>query len=82
MENTSERAQTIITALGGADNLTDVDCCATRLRISVNDPSKVDEALLKETGAKGVIMKGKGVQVVYGPHVTIIKNEITEIVGE
>ena len=44
--------------------------------------SKVDEALLKETGAKGVIMKGKGVQVVYGPHVTIIKNEITEIVGE
>ncbi len=82
MENTSERAQTIITALGGADNLTNVDCCATRLRISVNDPSKVDEALLKETGAKGVIMKGKGVQVVYGPHVTIIKNEISEIVGE
>lgn len=82
MENSSERAQTIITALGGSDNLTNVDCCATRLRISVNDPEKVDEALLKETGAKGVIVKGKGVQVVYGPHVTIIKNEITEIVGE
>ncbi len=82
MDNSSERAQTIITALGGSDNLTNVDCCATRLRISVNDPEKVDEALLKETGAKGVIVKGKGVQVVYGPHVTIIKNEITEIVGE
>jgi PTS system maltose and glucose-specific IIC component len=82
MENSSERAQSIITALGGSDNLTNVDCCATRLRISVNDPEKVDEALLKETGAKGVIVKGKGVQVVYGPHVTIIKNEITEIVGE
>ena len=38
MENSSERAQTIITALGGADNLTNVDCCATRLRVSVNDP--------------------------------------------
>ncbi len=82
MDNSSERAQTIITALGGADNLTAVDCCATRLRVSVNDSAKVDEALLKETGAKGVIVKGKGVQVVYGPHVTIIKNEITEIVGE
>ncbi|WP_203248575.1 PTS transporter subunit EIIC [Sporosarcina beigongshangi] len=81
-DNSSDRAQTIITALGGADNLTAVDCCATRLRISVNEPDKVDEALLKETGAKGVIVKGKGVQVVYGPHVTIIKNEITEIVGE
>lgn len=81
-ENSNERAQTIIMALGGADNLSAVDCCATRLRISVNDPDKVDEALLKETGAKGVIVKGKGVQVVYGPHVTIIKNEITEIVGE
>lgn len=81
-KNSNERAQTIIMALGGADNLSAVDCCATRLRISVNDPDKVDEALLKETGAKGVIVKGKGVQVVYGPHVTIIKNEITEIVGE
>ena len=81
-ENTSERAQTIITALGGADNLTTVDCCATRLRISVLDADIVDEALLKETGAKGVVMKGNGIQVIYGPHVTIIKNEIAEIVGE
>ncbi|CAM3885923.1 PTS system, glucose-specific enzyme II, ABC component [Lederbergia lenta] len=81
-ENSSERAQTIITALGGANNLTDVDCCATRLRVSVNDADKVDEALLKETGAKGVVRKGNGIQVIYGPHVTIIKNEIAEIVGE
>lgn len=80
--NASDRAQTIITALGGTDNLTTVDCCATRLRVSVRDSEIVDEALLKETGAKGVVIKGNGIQVIYGPHVTIIKNEITEIVGE
>ncbi|HLU21631.1 MAG TPA: glucose-specific PTS transporter subunit IIBC [Bacillaceae bacterium] len=80
--NTSERAETIISALGGAENLTNVDCCATRLRVSVNDADKVDEDLLKQTGAKGVVKKGNGIQVIYGPHVTIIKNEISEIVGE
>lgn len=81
-KDSSDRAENIIAALGGADNLTAVDCCATRLRVSVNDSEKVDENLLKQTGAKGVVMKGNGVQVIYGPHVTIIKNEITEIVGE
>src|SRR5690606_6091314 len=80
--NTSERAETIISSLGGAENLTNVDCCATRLRVSVNDADKVDEDLLKQTGAKGVVKKGHGIQVIYGPHVTIIKNEISEIVGE
>lgn len=79
--NKSERAQVIIGALGGAENLENVDCCATRLRVTVKDENSVNQDTLKKTGAKGVVAKGKGIQVIYGPDVTIIKNEIEEIVG-
>jgi len=78
----SSRAATIISGLGGKDNLSEVDNCATRLRVTVKDSSKVSEAVLKGTGAKGVMLRGNGVQVIYGPHVSIIKTEIEEIVGE
>lgn len=74
----NERAAAVIAGLGGRDNLEEVDCCATRLRITVKDSSKVNEVALKATGARGVILRGNGVQVIYGPHVTIIKNEIEE----
>lgn len=77
----SERAQAIIDGLGGKDNLEEVDCCATRLRVTVKTGSQVDEAALKATGARGVIRRGNGVQVIYGPHVTIIKNEIEEMLS-
>ncbi|EKM0529802.1 PTS transporter subunit EIIC [Cronobacter turicensis] len=77
----SERAQAVVAGLGGRDNLQEVDCCATRLRVTVNDGTKVDEAALKATGARGVILRGNGVQVIYGPHVTIIKNEIEELLS-
>ena len=77
----SERAAAVITGLGGKDNLEEVDCCATRLRVTVKESSKVDEAALKATGARGVIIRGNGVQVIYGPHVTIIKNEVEEILS-
>lgn len=80
--NQSERAVSIIVALGGMDNLEDVDCCATRLRVTVKDEHLVNEEALKETGSKGLIHKGKGVQVIYGPQVTVIKNEIEEIMEE
>ncbi|WP_304738063.1 PTS glucose/sucrose transporter subunit IIB, partial [Dubosiella newyorkensis] len=60
----------ILRGLGGKANLSDVDCCATRLRITVIDPEKVSDAMLKQSGASGVIHKGNGVQVVYGPHQT------------
>lgn len=63
----------IAQGLGGAANISDVDCCATRLRCTVHDASKVDQQLLKSTGAAGIIQKGQGVQVVYGPQVNIIK---------
>ena len=61
----------ILQGIGGLDNLTgDIDCCATRLRLTLKDPAKVDQPLLKATGASGVVVKGNGIQVIYGPSVT------------
>ena len=64
--------------LGGAANLTDVDCCATRLRCTVNDAALVKQDVLKASGASGVICKGNGVQVVYGPKVAVIKAKLED----
>ena len=64
--------------LGGKKNITDVDCCATRLRCSVKKPELVNEKLLKRSGASGVIKKGQGVQIIYGPSVTVIKSNFEE----
>ena len=55
-----------------------MDCCATRLRVTVIDPGKVSDALLKQSGASGVIHKGNGVQVVYGPQVAVIKSNLVD----
>ncbi|WP_308590327.1 glucose PTS transporter subunit IIA [uncultured Megasphaera sp.] len=66
-------SQAITRALGGTKNITSVDCCATRLRCSVTNSDIVNDAALKATGAVGVIKKGQGVQVVYGPQVAVIK---------
>lgn len=66
----------ILKGLGGKDNLADVDCCATRLRITVIDIEKVTDSLLKESGASGVIHKGNGVQVIYGPRVSVVKSNL------
>ena len=77
--NSDDRVSALILkGLGGKDNVSDVDCCATRLRITVNDGGKVDESLLKESGAAGVIRKGNGVQVIYGPRVTVIKSNLED----
>lgn len=69
---------TIARGLGGKGNISDVDCCATRLRCTVKNPELINDALLKSTGASGVIHKGTGVQVVYGPHVTVIKSNLED----
>ena len=66
----------IVQGLGGKANISDVDCCITRLRCTVHDAAKVDQQLLRETGASGVICKGQGVQVVYGPRVSNIKSDL------
>ncbi|CRL46168.1 PTS system glucose-specific EIICBA component [Sodalis glossinidius str. 'morsitans'] len=77
----SQRAETIIKALGGRENIEELDCCATRLRVTVRSPQEVDEAMLTQSGARGVIKCGNRVQVIFGPHVTVIKNEIEEAIA-
>ena len=71
-------SEAIVRGLGGKANIQDVDCCATRLRCTVHEISKVDDALLKRTGATGVVHKGNGVQVIYGPNVTVIKSNLED----
>lgn len=70
----------ILQGLGGKANLSDLDCCATRLRVTVNNPDLVVDSLLKQSGASGVIHKGNGVQVVYGPQVSVIKSRLEDFI--
>ena len=71
---------TILKGLGGEKNLVDIDACATRLRLTVRNSEAVDEKILKSTGAHGVVKKGVGIQVIYGPQVSIIKSDFEEYV--
>ena len=73
-----ELSELITRGLGGKKNIDGVDCCATRLRCTVIKPDLVDDALLRSTGASGVIHKGSGIQIVYGPHVTVIKSNLED----
>lgn len=70
----------ILKGLGGKENLSDVDCCATRLRVTVNDASKVMDDMLKASGASGIIHKGNGIQVIYGPKVSVIKSDLEDFI--
>lgn len=85
VKSTDKRASDVVSAmilkgLGGKDNLSDVDCCATRLRVTVNDASKVMDDMLKASGASGVIHKGNGIQVIYGPKVSVIKSDLEDFI--
>lgn len=77
-KQSNEQSALIVKGLGGKDNISDVDCCATRLRVTVKDSKKVSDAILKQTGASGVIHKGNGVQIIYGPTVTVVKSNLDE----
>ncbi len=68
----------ILEGLGGKENIITLDCCATRLRVTVQEDSLVSDDLLKASGARGVIRRGGGVQVVYGPQVSVIKSELED----
>ncbi|MDD2992172.1 MAG: glucose PTS transporter subunit IIA [Pygmaiobacter sp.] len=68
----------ILQGLGGKANLADIDCCATRLRVTVVDSTLVQDGLLKQSGASGVIHRGDGVQVIYGPQVAVIKSRLED----
>lgn len=71
-------SEAITKGLGGKKNISDVDCCATRLRCTVHDAARVSDSILKATGASGVVHKGNGVQVIYGPNVTVIKSNLED----
>ena len=77
----AKRSGLIIEGLGGRANIVELDCCATRLRVTVKDGSLVRERLLKESGCRGVLQSGTGVQVIYGPQVTVIKSELEEVLN-
>lgn len=71
-------SEAITQGLGGKKNISDVDCCATRLRCTVVKPELVNDPQLKSTGASGVVHKGNGVQVIYGPNVAVIKSNLED----
>ena len=73
-----ELSAAICRGLGGKKNISDVDCCATRLRCTVYKTELVDDAALKATGASGVVHKGNGVQIIYGPRVTVVKSNLED----
>ena len=68
----------ILKGLGGKENIADIDCCATRLRITVHDAARVNDEIIKTTGSRGIVKKGQGVQIIYGPQVTVIKSKLED----
>lgn len=78
--NADSQVIEIINLLGGRDNIADVDACMTRLRVSVNDTHKVgSEKSWKQAGAMGLIVKGNGVQAIYGPKADVLKSDIQDL---
>ena len=77
-ESEDALSEAITRGLGGAKNIADVDCCATRLRCTVKKAALVNDTILKSTGASGVVPKGNGVQIIYGPRVTVIKSNLED----
>ncbi|MDQ1535833.1 MAG: N-acetylglucosamine system component [Actinomycetota bacterium] len=73
------KAEQILAALGGDDNIIDLEPCITRLRVEVNDPNLVDDAALKATGAFGVVRQGKVVQVVVGTEADTLASDIEDL---
>ncbi len=76
----SGQSERIIALLGGRENITLVDACMTRLRVTVKDPSLVaDAAAWKAEGALGLLQKGTGIQAIYGPKADVLKSDINDI---
>ena len=73
-----EKSILITQGLGGKKNISDVDCCATRLRCTVVKPELVSESILKATSPSGIIRKGQGIQIIYGPSVAVIKSNLED----
>ena len=75
----SSTAETIVSGLGGRDNISDLEPCITRLRVEVEDQEKVDEDALRAAGAFGVVRSGRVVQVVVGPTADDLASEIAAL---
>ena len=75
----SSKAEQILAALGGADNIVEIEACITRLRTEVSDPALVDEKALKAAGAHGVVSSGRTVQVVVGPEADNLAEDIEDL---
>ncbi|TNC27026.1 glucose PTS transporter subunit EIIB [Amycolatopsis alkalitolerans] len=74
-----DRPEKILAALGGADNIIEIEGCITRLRCELEDGSVVDEAALKKAGAHGVMKMGAAVQVIVGPEADTIASDIQDL---
>lgn len=68
----------IVKGLGGRQNFNDLDCCVTRLRAHIIVPEKINESLLKQSGAAGVLLRGDSIQIIYGPHASVIKSKLED----
>jgi PTS system D-glucosamine-specific IIC component len=79
--NTSELPYNVLKALGGKENLTNLDACITRLRVSVNDVDKVEKDTLKKLGASGVMTMGNNIQAIFGPRSDQIKSQMQDIIS-
>lgn len=73
-----KQSQLIVRGLGGRDNFSDIDCCITRLRATIIDSERLNEGLLKQSGAAAIVVQGKGIQIIYGPKASSIKTKLDE----
>ncbi|MBP3039112.1 PTS transporter subunit EIIC [Bacillaceae bacterium Marseille-Q3522] len=78
-KGTNKQALSVLAALGGEENINNIDACITRLRVSVKNKLQVNHEQLKELGAKGVLEVGNGIQAIFGPKAEILKNQINDI---
>ena len=82
VNNADNKSQQILEGLGGLENISDLSCCATRLRVTLHRPSKLNKEKLLATGAAAVVANGDGVQVVYGPEVTVIHARLQDYIAQ
>ena len=82
VNNADNKNQQILDGLGGLENISDLSCCATRLRVTLHRPSKLNKEKLLATGAAAVVANGDGVQVVYGPEVTVIHARLQDYIAQ
>ena len=82
VNNTDNKSQQILDGLGGLENISDLSCCATRLLVTLHQPSKLNKEKLLATGAAAVVANGDGVQVVYGPEVTVIHARLQDYIAQ